>query len=309
MRDLDSVGDERSGLDTEQVRLTVPLERAGRRLVRTGARGSIGAALGLMVISLVGCSGGGTGPSEPPLQPDAHVRQPLHVFASGVFGPLMDQIEPMFERDNPSFDLIVTFGKAHAPLDTDQDLQEMIGDGAQLDVFLAGDMAQVSQISREPITVVPWVGNRLVLVRRRGSKLRLIDLSSGTCEVAVALERTPLGRASRHVLESRGLWSEVSGRVGQFDEGDAIARRIASPALQPALGIVFASTVRTSEHPIEVAAKLGAAEDGVEHVIAIWTERGGRFAAWLESRGAQQIAQRAGFVVLGAGDAAPGRGR
>jgi len=212
----------------------------------------------------------------------------------------MSHLEPMFERDHPEFDLVITFGVAHAPLDADQNLQEMISDGAQLDVFLAGDAIQVSQISREPTAVVPWVGNRLVLVRPRGSGLRLIDLSSGNCEVAVALERTPLGRASRKMLEARGIWSQLTERVGLFDDAKAIMTRIASPGLEPTIGIVYASAVRTGDERIEIAAALDGVGGGVEHVVAVWSADGGVFSAWLGTPAVQDIARQTGFVTLGA---------
>lgn len=265
-----------------------------RRVLWSAATGSI-----LMMVVLAGCSGGNQTRDEvEPRVIPTNGAQPVHVLSSQVFASVMGPLESAFEREHPEFDLVVTYGVERAPLDADQDLQTIIGDGAQADVFLAGDLRQVEEVSRAPMSIVPWLGNRLVLVRRSRSRLRMIDLSKGNCEVAVALERTPLGRASRAALEARGIWSGISERVGLFGDGETILSRTGSLGLDPVLGIVYASTRLNSELPIEVAGVI-ADEDLVDqHVVSVWSEDGGRFAEWLISPAAQRIASQSGFLAL-----------
>ena len=219
--------------------------------------------------------------------------RPIHVFAAGTFDALLERLEPMFERDHPGVDLVVRHGVARPPLDADQTLSEAVNAGQAVDAMLVVDAEQLERLTRQPSAVTPWLGNRLVLIRRRGSGLRLIDLSAGVCEVSVALEQTGLGRATRGALRERGVWSGLSGRAGLFDGGRAIVARVASERLEPALGIVFASDAAATESSITVAAVLDAG--GVEHAAATWTADGRLFARWLRSDEAIAVATRLGF--------------
>ena len=217
----------------------------------------------------------------------------IQVLAADTFGVLLDRLEPMFERDHPGVDLVVTYGIARPPLDGDQTLIRAINAGQAIDVLLVDDAERLQRLTRPPSAVTPWLSNRLVLIRTRGTGLRLIDLSTGVCEVSVALERTALGRATREALRARGVWSGLSGRVGLFDDGRAIMTRVASERFEPALGIVFASDAASSGRSIAVVAVLDAG--GVEHVAATWTADGRLFARWLRSDQALGVAIRLGF--------------
>lgn len=229
--------------------------------------------------------------------------RPIHVLAADTFGALLDRLEPMFEREHPGVDLVVTYGVSSPPLDADQTLSRAVNAGQTIDVILVDDAVQLKRLARQPSAVTPWLSNRLVLIRTRGTGLRLIDLSTGVCEVSVALERSALGRATRAALRERGVWSGMSGRVGLFDGGPAIVARVASERLEPALGIVFASDAATTKRSITVVAVLDA--EGVGHVAATWTVDGRMFARWLRSDEALGVARGLSFSAAAGARASP----
>lgn len=76
--------------------------------------------------------------------------------------------------------------------------------------------------------------------------------------------------------------------------------RVASPGLEPVVGIVYASAVRTGDEPAEIAAALDRHGTGIEHVVAAWSEDGEVFLEWLASPTAQNVARWTGFVTLSA---------
>lgn len=112
--------------------------------------------------------------------------------------------------------------------------------GEPADLWIAEDARQLSALTRPALMTAPWLVNRVVLIAPRGSRLRLIDLSKGACQIAVVLERGAAGRAAVDALTRRGLLPSVSDRLGLFDTPLAVIEHVR--ASRPAcLGVVLAT--------------------------------------------------------------------
>ena len=198
--------------------------------------------------------------------------------------PLLVWCERVYEQENPSIDIVLDFGQKDAGLDRTQVLIEKIAASGSADVFIAEHSKQFDALPGVKREERAWLVNRVVAVTARDSRLRMIDLSRGSCQVCVALERTPLGRLSRLALDRRGIWSTVSDRVGRFDDSDAINEvvRHSSSRGQDVIGIVYASDATGAG--VRVIGELELPDDeSATHVASWFTGEGERFAEFLWS--------------------------
>lgn len=239
------------------------------------------------VVWLAGCA-------SRPEQPTS--RSVVRVMSCDAVRPLLVWCERVYEQENPTIDIALDFGQKDAGLDRTQVLIEKIAASGSADVFIAEHAKQFDALPGVKREERAWLVNRIFAVTARDSRLRMIDLSRGSCQIGVALERTPLGRLSRLALDRRGLWSTVSDRVGRFDDSDAICEvvRHSSSRGQEMIGIVYASD--TIDAGVRVIGELELPEDeSATHVAAWFTSEGGRFAEFLLS---DQVSARAAGMGL-----------
>lgn len=151
-----------------------------------------------------------------------------------------------------------------------------------VDALVLEDVREAWMVQRHPFSLWDWRGNTIVLVARRG--LGVEDVSSGRVEIAVALEGTGLGRATREALEGAGLWSTVSPHVGRFDSARAILERARWG--EPVIGAVYRTDYERDGRGLRVLMEL---EAPVRHGIVAWTEAGREFARGV---GAREVGER-----------------
>jgi ABC-type molybdate transport system substrate-binding protein len=223
----------------------------------------------------------------------------VRLFVPEMFRSLLERLEPMYEERTPGVNLVVYYGEDQPPLSAEQALVVDIDAGATVDAFISADDKYVTELLTRPERIEKWLTNEIVLIRPRTAPLRLIDLSKGSCQVAVALDRTALGRATRSALERRGIWESVTGRVGLFEDGQAIQTRVASRDLDACLGVVYRSDLWNTPERVRV---IGPLEPGDEtplvHYVASWTGEGSRLIDWLGSDEAVEVAVEVGFLRL-----------
>jgi len=223
----------------------------------------------------------------------------VRLYAPSTFRTLLERLEPMYEAQTSGVNLVLDFGEHQPPVSAEHALVININAGSPVDAFIAGDGAQIEALLNRPVRIEPWLTNEIVLIRPRGSPLRLIDLSKGSCQVAVALDRTALGRATRGALRRRGIWETVTQRVGLFEDGAAIQTRVAERDLEPCLGIVYRSDLWNTPERVRVIGPLEPDDETpLEHYVASWTDEGSRLLDWLRSEEALAIATETGFVRL-----------
>lgn len=165
-------------------------------------------------------------------------------------------------------------------------LARQIREGAPCDLFLSADPKWVPEL--KAIESFPWVGNRLVCVRPKGSSLT--DLAQAK-RLSLGSEGTPIGRYAAAAMKSMGIappdrtifGSNVRDVLSKVAEGAAEA------------GIVYATDVPVDPR-VEVAFELPAeAQPRIVYPVALLTERGrGLFEAF-RAPAALAAAERLGF--------------
>lgn len=239
---------------------------------------------------------------------DARADQPLAVareysvtvFAPPLFAPVLSRLEAMYEAMQPDVDVYVRIAPRDPDLDPSEVIQQWMGSGAKADVYVAEEISDIRSTGIEPILAGPWVGDRLIVVTGRGSRLRMVDLSKGDAPVAIALERTALGRLSRLALDQRGIWNDISYRIGRFDDSAAILERARfGGQSEHVLGVVYGSALTADPRSTKAVGEITPPpHDRALHAIGAWTPRGRSFAIWMLSDEALAVAAEFGFVPL-----------
>ncbi|MEW6074216.1 MAG: molybdate ABC transporter substrate-binding protein [Planctomycetota bacterium] len=176
--------------------------------------------------------------------------------------------------------------RVEARFDSSDTLARQIRAGAPCDVFLSADPRWT--LETEPIESFPWLGNRLVLVRRKGTTLA--DLAQAT-SLALGSEGSPVGRYAAAAMEAMGVappertirGSHVRDVLSKVAEGAAEA------------GIVYATDVPIDPR-IEVASEIPSPD--IVYPVALMTERGRGLYDAFRAPAAREIAKRHGFAEV-----------
>jgi molybdate transport system substrate-binding protein len=165
-------------------------------------------------------------------------------------------------------------------------LARQIREGVPCDLFLSADPKWVSEVGA--IESFPWIGNRLVCVRRKGSALT--DLAQAK-RLALGSEGTPIGRYAAAAMKAMGV-TPPEGTILGSNVRDVLSK-VAEGAAEA--GIVYATDVPIDPR-VEVALELPAdAQPVIVYPAALLTERGrGLFAAF-RTPAALAAAERRGF--------------
>lgn len=194
-----------------------------------------------------------------------------------------------------------------------QALARQIEQGAPADLFLSADERWM-EWARErglvrPDSIVPLLGNRLVLVAPAGSatELRLepgVDLGrllGATGRLAIAeVSSVPAGRYGKAALEWLGAWEAVRSRLAMTENVRA-ALALAARGEAP-LAVVYESDARREPKVRLVGAFPDGSHPPVRYPMALTSAASSAqaqaFHAHLRSAAAAKIFVRHGFTVL-----------
>jgi molybdate transport system substrate-binding protein len=227
---------------------------------------------------------------------------PLVVFAAASLKTALDDIAAGWQRETGQ---VVRISYAGTPA-----LARQIEQGAPADVFISADRDWMDYLANRKLVgeSQPLVGNRLVLVAPRDSRvaLRLAQGASlaaalGGGRLAVAnVQSVPAGRYARVALESLGLWGQVAGRLVQTGDVRAALRLVARGEVP--LGIVYATDARAEPQVRMVDLFPASSHPPIEYRVAMVAgsahPRTREFIGYLDSEPALAAFRREGFTIL-----------
>ncbi|HEX5136438.1 MAG TPA: molybdate ABC transporter substrate-binding protein [Planctomycetota bacterium] len=165
-------------------------------------------------------------------------------------------------------------------------LARQIREGAPCDVFLSADPRWAAEV--RAIDDFPWVGNRLVCVRSKGSKAAEF---AQVKRLALGSEGSPVGRYAAAAMKALGV-APPDGTIYGSNVRDVLSK-VAEGAAE--VGIVYATDVPVDPR-VEIAFELPASvQPRIVYPVALLTERGRGLYEAFRAPAALAAAERRGF--------------
>jgi molybdate transport system substrate-binding protein len=239
------------------------------------------------------------------LAASAAAQEKITVFAAASLRNALDETDAAFGKQSG---MTVTASYAASSA-----LAKQIEQGAPADVFLSADTQWMDYLAAHkliaPATRVDLLGNELVLIAAKDSKIGHVDIGpafnlaklAGSGRIAVAdVKAVPAGLYAKAALEKLGAWRAAEPKLAQAENVRAALSYVARG--EAPLGIVYATDAKVepglkivgafpanSHSPIvyPVAAVAG-------HASAATTQ----YLQFLRGAEARTVFEKYGFVVL-----------
>jgi molybdate transport system substrate-binding protein len=246
-----------------------------------------------LLIALIGAS------------PPVAARETITVFAAASLKNALDEADAAFTR--------ATGVEVTASYEASSALTKQIEQGAPADVFISADLRWMDYASKhkliKPDSRFNLLGNKLVLIARKDSKIDHIDIAkgfdiaklAGDGRIAVAdVKAVPAGLYAKAALISLGAWTAVEPKLAQAENVRATLAFVARG--ETPLGIVYATDAK-----IEPKVKIiGVFPDGsyppiiypVAATTASKNPQAKRYLRFLRTPAARTIFEKYGFTVL-----------
>lgn len=235
----------------------------------------------------------------------AAAQDTLTVFAAASLRNALDDTNAAFTK--------ATGVKVTASYEASSALARQIEQGAPADVFLSADLRWMDYAAEhkliKPDTRVNLLGNKLVLIAPKDSKLNHVDIGqgfdiaklAGDGRIAVAdVKAVPAGLYAKAALEKLGAWKAAEPKLAMAENVRATLAFVARN--ETPIGIVYETDAKiepkvkivgvfpAGSHPA-VTYPVAATADGKSPATA-------RYLAFLRSKEAKAIFERYGFSFL-----------
>ncbi len=231
--------------------------------------------------------------------------KPLTVYAAASTTEIVTELARRFEID--------TGTRARLSFAASSVLARQIAGGAPADIFLSASvewmdhleqLGAIASASRRDL-----LGNRLILIARRSSRLALklgpgaplLEALAGGFLAMGDPAHVPAGRYGREALRTLGLWRGLRGRVAyaaSVRDALALVARGEAP-----IGVTYATDAPISEAVRVLAVFPADSHARIVYPVALIADAAHpaarRFLGFLDSETAKTIYRRFGFVPAG----------
>lgn len=234
----------------------------------------------------------------------AAAQETLTVFAAASLKNALDDANAAFTK--------ATGVKVTASYEASSALAKQIEAGAPADVFISADLRWMDYAAQKnlikPDSRVSLLGNRLVLIAPRDSKLDKVEIGdgfdiaklAGDGRIAVAdVQAVPAGLYAKAALEKLGAWTAAEAKLAQGQNVRATLAFVARG--ETPLGIVYATDAKV-EPKVKI---IGVFPDGsyppVTYPIAATANSkspAARYLQFLRGSEAKAIFEKYGFSFL-----------
>jgi molybdate transport system substrate-binding protein len=191
-------------------------------------------------------------------------------------------------------------------------LAKQIGAGAPAEIFLSADVPSMDYLAErnliQPKTRFDLLGNALVLVAPRTSKLEKVALTKEALAAAIGsgkiatgnVASVPVGKYAKAALDKLGLWSVAEPHFAFTDNVRSALMFVARE--EAPLGIVYLTDAK-SEPKVKVVATFPAtSHPPIVYPVALTTSAKGeapaKFLNFLKGQEAKAIFAEQGFLAL-----------
>ncbi len=235
----------------------------------------------------------------------ASAQETITVFAAASLRNALDDVDAAFAK--------ATGVKVTASYAASSALAKQITQGAPADVYVSANIKWMDFLDQKKLLVrgtrVDLLGNRLVLIAPKESKLDHVEIAkgfdiaklAGSGRIAVAdVKAVPAGLYAKAALTSLGAWKAAEPKLAQAENVRATLAYVARG--ETPLGIVYATdakiepkvkivgTFPVGSHPAITYPVAGLAASKNVHVM--------RYLHFLQTQAAKAIFEKYGFSFL-----------
>ncbi|TDB49057.1 molybdate ABC transporter substrate-binding protein [Photorhabdus khanii] len=235
----------------------------------------------------------------------AWATEKVTVFAAASLTNALDDISIQYKQEKKG-DVVASYASSST-------LARQIEHGAPADIFISADQQWMDYVAGKKLIIdktrFTMLGNQLVLIAPKESKLNKIDINKATqwksllADGRLAVgdpDHVPVGIYAKQSLQYLGAWETVNpllARTSNVRSGMALVERAEAP-----LGIVYASDAVASDKVNVVGIFPAESHKPVEYPIAIIKDHNNpavlSFYDYLKTPEAAAIFKRYGFRSL-----------
>ena len=238
-------------------------------------------------------------PSPVPAQETA-----ITVFAAASLKNALDDVNAAFMKAT-SIKVVASYAASSA-------LMKQVENGAPANVFASADLAWMDYGARHKLikdeTRINLLGNRLVLIAPKDSKLGNVSIATGFDLAKLAgtgrivtgdVRAVPVGRYAKAALEKLGAWAAAEPKFAMTENVRAALTLVARG--EAALGIVYATDAKVEPNVKIVGIFPADSHPPIVYPVALTvnaTHEAAQYLAFLQSRMAKAIFDAHGFTFL-----------
>jgi len=236
--------------------------------------------------------------------PTSAQERTVAVFAAASLKNALDEINAAFTKRTAT-KVVASYAATPA-------LIKQIEQGAPADIFASADLdwmdygAQKKLIKED--TRVNLLGNRLVLIASKDSKIENADIRPGFDLAQLAgngrivtgdVRAVPAGKYARAALEKLGAWAAVEPKIAMVENVRAALMLVARG--EAVLGIVYESDAKV-EPAVKIVGRFpSGSHPEIVYPVALITNakpEAAQYLAFLRSRDAKTLFEKYGFTFL-----------
>jgi molybdate transport system substrate-binding protein len=235
----------------------------------------------------------------------AAAQDTLTVYAAASMRNALDDVNAAFTKASGV--------KVTASYEASSALAKQIEQGAPADVFISADLRWMDYASEhkliQPDTRVNLLGNKLVLIAPKDSKLDNVPIAqgfdiaklAGDGRIAVAdVKAVPAGLYAKAALEKLGAWQAAEPKLAMAENVRATLAFVARG--ETPVGIVYATDAKVEPKVKIVGVFPDGSHPAVTYPVAATAASKNaatpRYLAFLRSKDAKAIFEKYGFSVL-----------
>ena len=231
-------------------------------------------------------------------------QKTITVFAAASMKNALDDISAAFTKST-GIKVVASYAASSA-------LIKQIENGAPADVFASADLDWMDYGARNKLikddTRVNLLGNRLVLIAPRDSKLGNVTIAPGFDLAKLAGEgrivtgdvrAVPVGKYAKAALEKLGAWAAAEPKFAMTENVRAALTLVARG--EAALGIVYETDAKVEPNVKIIGAFAADSHPPIVYPVALTVNAkpdAGQYLAFLRSQAAKAVFETYGFTFL-----------
>lgn len=232
------------------------------------------------------------------------VEAKVTVFAAASMTNALEEVAAQYKKVNPNEEIIFSFASSSV-------LARQISEGAPADLFVSADQKWMNFLAEkqaiEPETRSDLVGNKLVMIAPKNSKIEVVDLSNNKWQSQLAgtflavgdPDHVPAGIYAKAAFSYLKQWDTLEKKLARADNVRK-ALLLVEKAESP-LGVVYATDAAAGKNVKVVATFPEQSHPAIEYPVAIVKDHDNQatkaFLSYLKSDSAKAVYEKFGFTA------------